>query len=483
MVMRVRKYLRDFQSLADEQASSQNEYSQLQMLVFGVRSRFNDPIGLRVVKEFLGLPSACVVAFRHAVKTFGPEHMENFLVPFVLTAWDSNKTFIKLELIRLLDMYGTNPPSRNIIKEGILKTLKQLDAPKSRYLRELVRNIGLILPLEKNVKMAIQDRKPNEKARGILRVVSDRPYINSPYYRDFCNTVTDSLADHNSASSEPVTCENYDHMAEEQCLHLFDFATTAYFLSPVREHFINVVPIGTVKAFTLIVSNRLYSNILKTRLCDAGIPRFSERLIPFLQHYDSQQGDINIGVYLGTAAANEVMRVLGQFSSSPKLHRGVSAEDLAKFLMEGGDRGHIVFCDFGIASEIAKHFTKTCYGRWENYDDDKHIIFNYNKAMPVGFMYPVEDTNWFEQIIDAISDALEVHWRNWEAIRQAGFRMGLKIYSLEELVQNLGLVDFYNERIRLKRLDAAKEREEYELVDRLSKPLERLLGSYLFRND
>ena len=482
LVIRVRTYLRDFQSLADERAAAQNEYSQLQMLVFGVRSRFNDRISLRLVKNFLGLPNACVVAFRHAVKAFGLEHIENFLVPFVSTAWDSKKTTIKLELIRLLDIYGTDIPSRHDIREGILKTMKRLDAPKSAYIQELVQAIGMRIPIDRTVKLAIQDRKPHEQARGILRVVSDSPYINSKLYREFCRTMTDSLANRNNATIESLKSDNYDHMAEEQFIHLIDFATTAYFLSPIRAHFINVVPIGTVKAFTLIVDPRFYTHILKTRLCDAGIPRFSDRLISFLQHYDKEQGNIHIGVYLGTTAANEVMHVLGEYAFSPELHRGVSAEDLANWLTRSDKKGYLVFCDFGIASEIDEHFPGGVYGRWQDYEEHKQIIFKYDNIMPIGFMYPEKDTNWCTQIIDAIAIALEEHWHNWKAIRVAGLRAGLDIYSLEGLVQNLGLVDFYNERIRPKRLEAAKEKEEYELAARLSRPMERLPGSGLFRN-
>jgi len=372
----------------------------------------------------------------------------------------------QVELIRLLERYGYDSYKTNMLSRELQKAFRSIPDEAVIQVSSIASEVGLEIFEARFVKAAISLRKSKPEARGTL-VYLNEGYIKDSQYNNLVREVVHQLKEDNKANLHmiPRGKIRWDYLPSYLLKNYFDFCCDPYFKTGPRSHLVNVVQFGWVESFTCVIYGE--SEFLGGKLTDPTLS-FQERIIGSFESF----AGLEVGGLGETAATMELLEALHNFAEySDKFFALTSVEQLRYFLSEFPEK-RIVICDYGIAINI-KRVLKDALERanfpilpgfdraYISGPGRKDLMFEFSKPVAAGFIYPLHDAEWCEEITKAFGNVImknwdEIHWRD---IRRELKGVGITAFKEEVLCKRLGLEGFYLEQ---KKLEKSIESEDYE---------------------
>lgn len=466
---RIKRICRDCYNFVHQEPSF-NNYGSLRRITLAVRSRVGDSISNNDLLNGLRSEETYVVAFRCALEKENVRAIGKFFPQFIKMALQKQKkVLIKVELMRLLEHYGNDPFSTSMVSQQLRKAFDSISKSISKEVATEIKciadEVGIEVYETKPVKEAIEQRKPNSRAKSAIVYLNDQ-YVKGPFYNALVNKILQRLKDTNEAILVPVSTGKirWDHLASFLLKNNVDFCMDPYFRTGPRGQLVNVVQYGWIKTFTCVINGE--SKLLEGKLTDLGLS-FRDRIIGTME---SVEENLEIGVLGETAATMEVLGALYNVTNlSARIFTGTSSEHLRYWLSEFPDK-RIVICDHGVADDIKQVKQKSIeaahYPILDGFNRPyisgiPQLTFEFSQPIPVGFVYPLHDAEWCNEIIRTFRQVLVENWEDirWRDITPELEKLGIKAFKEEDLFKYLGIKELYD--MHRKREEAV-ETENYE---------------------
>jgi len=287
-------------------------------------------------------------------------------------------------------------------------------------------------------KKEILFRRPRSGTKPELIYVPDN-FVQSDIYHRFVDGVAETLAELNGAVLVPQGGKvvEWDILASKLEGDTVDFCGLPYNLHESRARRFSVIPFGVQPTYTYYFS-------MHSRKRKGGFALFRSHLSPLtrLQTALNDNSDLQIGVFVDTTAAHEVLslfRFFPRMAENDGLAIKPTVEELKRWIREDPDN-RVIICDHSIAAKLDQVDRKTAsMGEtitWEHSTDRATVT--YQRPLPVGFVYPRDDIRWGEDIRRAAQAAIQ-HLvsspDDYDALQESLAPLKVNLLTIEQLCQ------------------------------------------------
>jgi len=321
-------------------------------------------------------------------------------------------------------------------------------------------------------------------------VTINKKYVPGGPYEDLARLIASKLCELHNADEKPCYEKpiRWDLIPSFLIEGLFDFCYDPYFRTTSRGESVNVVQIGWIEDMTIVVAKTspIYTEMVKCRTKNYSL---RETLI----HCNNEVDIDKIAVLGEVVSATEIIAQVQDNYGISKLIESMRDEvEMLHWVEEEPDRRMIV-SDIGFVRmlkrvskqdieknryPVPKSFGTVIYSA-----NDEITKFKMSKRYPVGFVCPLRDIRWKEEIekafIAALRDLAQTSSLLWDKQHGDGIgkelsEVGVEVIPLREICERykaMDVHDLYIEQLK-QEIDRAVEREEYELANQIKKELE-----------
>lgn len=226
---------------------------------------------------------------------------------------------------------------------------------------------------------------------------------------------------------------NFDLLGVQMRQGIFEFCGEAYFLTGARTQSAAVLQFGWLRTFVCLVRPRTG---LAARLGDLP-SRASINLAIATIFNGTDAKRIEIGMLGDSSTTLEIAAYLTPYVQGERLSIQPGYDALAKWLFAGEAEGkeRVALCDHSVAQRINAADPKTESATYSSFVlEFPRTSSDTQRGIPVGFLYPREDSAWRREISRAFSRQIETFREGgWEEIRNELKAVSIETFTYQEI--------------------------------------------------
>jgi len=237
---------------------------------------------------------------------------------------------------------------------------------------------------------------------------------------------------------------NYDVLGIQMNSGLFDFCGDIYFKTETRSALLSVIKLAELKTFCFVTNEETYEFLTDEpeKVLTDNIEIDSHTFIEKLKTKSVLKSkNLSIGLIASHAAASECTKIIERIGCPDILRLKNTENEIIDWFndTEDVDSLKIAFCDHKISKIIEEASNNLIYSSGRN-------NLTYDKAIPVGLIYPSGDITWRELMVEAIANVIEKNPTIWQSSNTEDDNVYNKLkkndlepLTLKELTENLML--------------------------------------------
>ena len=289
-----------------------------------------------------------------------------------------------------------------------------------------------------NTTQEIYDKRTKDKDLGY-------GYTDGPSYKDFASLVLRNLLGKISRGITsfkkneipiPESDINWDLLGL-QIGTKFDFCSELYYLTKYRALYLDVVRLGSIRTFTCFVKKE---SAVYNAISHVATNLNFEQTVSVAK--TALKKKFMVCLMGESAAADVAAKEISRYVSGDSLTFRKDAEGLWEWLKQDTDM-RLIVCDHSVARKLLSLVEEaseyaTYVSRYEDCDTnkDEKLLFNC-EDIPVGFLYPKNDSDWRYLINEAVADAVLTNPEIWNPLTMDMLKAGIKPLCFDDLVKHL----------------------------------------------